>query len=133
MPSGGRDSDKVAHHGLGGHDTKLLVPLLLALQDQSEQLLIPLDELESLLLSELEGGYLVVEHSNVLVSVRLSVSQVLHHVDLVAQGDGSEELLNHHFGASLWTLQDRVSFRVVELLSILDLVGQVVQRQFVVE
>ena len=101
------------------------------MEDDRQHFLASLNQFEVLLVGEVEGSYFVVEYAHILVHVALRLPDVFVDVDLVAQGDASEELYDHLLGAAVRPIQNLVRFIVEEILGVLLLIRQVVQRKLV--
>ena len=122
----------MTHHCLGSHHSQLFILLLLTLQENCEKLVLPLSQLESLLLSKLKSSNLVIKDTHILVHVAEVLFDVLRYVDLMAQCNTSEELNKHVLVGCHGTLQDDVSLVAVIFHDVLQLIRQVVKRELII-
>lgn len=127
MQSSGTDRHKVPHNSFCGYDTKLFILLQLPLKNDCKHFLASLDQLEVLLIGKIKRCDLVVENSYVLVHLTFRLLQVFGHIDLVAQGDASEEFDQHGLVEVLISVKDHLSLWVVVLLSVPKLIRQILK------
>ena len=113
--------------------SELIIPFLVTLQDNCHHFSLSLNQFEVKLLTELQSGNFIVQHSDVLIFlVGGYIKFVLRHIRLMAQSDTSKELNEHLFVRIIIPLQDELSFVIVELVGVDKLIRQVLKREVIV-
>jgi hypothetical protein len=117
----------MSHYSFCCHDTQFFVLFQLALEHDCQNLVLSLDQFEVLALGELKGGYLIVEHTKVLVHVVPALFDILGYVDLVAKSETSKEFNQHFLILGDRTCQYFFGFIIFVLLYVFELIWKIIE------